>query len=76
VYVRVNAADEDVRARLGSRRKARAPDDHSDADETVYERMRAQTFEPPAEGHLELVNGPELEAEIARVSIQIEAASR
>ena len=74
-YVRVTASDEDTRARLASRRSGRAPGDHSEADEPIYERMRAQPFEPPAEGFLELVNGPGLSAEIDRIVAAIEAAS-
>ena len=37
--------------------------------------MRAQRFEPPAEGFLELVNGPELGKEIDRIVAAVEAAS-
>jgi len=58
VFVRVTADESEIRARLAERRSARAADDHSDADERVYERMRDRPFEPPAEGYLELVNGP------------------
>ena len=74
-YVRITASDEDARARLASRRAGRAPGDHSEADEPIYERMRAQPFEPPAEGFLELVNGPDLSAEIDRIVAAVEAAS-
>jgi len=74
-YVRVTASDEDTRARLASRRAGRAPGDHSEADEPIYERMRAQPFEPPAEGFLELVNGPDLAEEIDRIVLAVEAAS-
>jgi predicted kinase len=74
-YVRVTASDEDARGRLTSRRASRAPGDHSEADEPVYERMRAQPFEPPAEGFLDLVNGPELASEIDRIVATVEAAS-
>ena len=74
-YVRVTAADEETRARLAARRAARAPGDHSEADEPIYERMRAQPFEPPAEGFLELVNGPHLADEIERVVAAVEASS-
>ena len=66
-YVRVTASDEDARGRLASRRSGRAPGDHSEADEPIYDRMRAQPFEPPAEGFLELVNGPELSTAIDRI---------
>ncbi len=73
-YVRVTAPDGDVRERLASRRAARAPGDHSEADEPIYERMRAQPFEPPAEGFTELVNGPELSSGIDRVVAAVDAA--
>ena len=73
-YVRVTAPDEDVRARLASRRAARAPGDHSEADELIYERMRAKPFEPPDDGFIELVNGPELSSEIDRIVAAVEAA--
>ena len=72
--MRVTASDEDARGRLASRRAARAPGDHSEADEPIYERMRARPFEPPAEGYLELVNGPEVSKEIDRVVAVVEAA--
>ncbi|TMC43416.1 MAG: ATP-binding protein [Chloroflexi bacterium] len=75
VYVRVTASDEDARARLASRRAGRATGDHSEADESIYERMRAQPFEPPQEGFLELVNGPDLANEIDRIVSAVEAAS-
>ena len=73
-YVRITASDEDARGRLASRRSGRAAGDHSEADEPIYERMRAQPFEPPAEGFLELVNGPELSSEIDRIVAAVEAA--
>ena len=73
-YVRVTAPDEDVRARLASRRAARAPGDHSEADEPIYERMRAQPFEPPDDGFIELVNGPDLSSEIDRIVAAVDAA--
>lgn len=74
-YVRVTAPEPDTRARLESRRAARASGDHSEADESIYERMRAQPFEAPTEGFLELVNGPDLPQEIDRVVAVVEAAS-
>src|ERR1700694_1921756 len=73
-YVRITASDEDARGRLASPRRAGAREDHSEADEPIYERMRAQQFEPPAEGFLELVNGPDLSAEIDRIVAAVEAA--
>jgi predicted kinase len=72
-YVRVSAPDADVRARLAARATARTPGDHSDADERVYERMRALTFEAPAEGFLELVNGPDVARAVERIAEAIEA---
>jgi predicted kinase len=74
-FVRITASDEDTRARLASRRTARAAGDHSEADEPIYERMRAQPFEPPAEGFLVLVNGPGLAEEIDRIVASVEAMS-
>jgi predicted kinase len=74
-FVRVIASDEDTRARLASRRAGRAPGDHSEADELIYERMRAQPFEPPTEGFLDLVNGPDLAEEIDRIVSKVEALS-
>ena len=74
-FLRVTASDEDTRRRLASRRAGRAPGDHSEADEPIYERMRAQPFEPPADGFLELVNGPDLAMEIDRIVAAVEAAS-
>ena len=76
VFVRVSAPEAEVRARLLSRRAARAPDDHSDADEGVYERMRAQPFEPPPEGFLELVNGSDLARGVDLVVAAVDAATR
>lgn len=74
IFVRVTADDDAIRARLAERRRARAADDHSDADERVYERMRDRPFEPPAQGYLELVNGPDIEAAITRVAAEVERA--
>ena len=34
--------------------------------------MRERPFEPPADGHLELVNGPDLAAEIERIATEVE----
>ena len=72
VFVRVLADEAAIRGRLAQRRTARAADDHSDADERVYERMRDRPFEPPAEGHLELVNGDDLDAAIERIAREVE----
>jgi predicted kinase len=75
IYVRITASDDDARRRLASRRAARAAGDHSEADVPVYERMRAQPFEPPEEGFLELVNGSDVAGEIDRIVAAVEAAS-
>ncbi len=74
-YVRITGSDQDARARLESRRAGRAAGDHSEADESIYERMRAQPFEAPGEGFLELVNGPDLAEEVDRIVAAVEAAS-
>jgi hypothetical protein len=74
-FVRVTASDDDARARLASRRAGRAAGDHSEADERIYERMRAQPFEPPPEGFLELANGPDVARDIDRIASAVEAAS-
>jgi predicted kinase len=74
-YVHIVSSDEDVRGRLASRRTERAVGDHSEADESIYDRMRARSFEPPAEGFLELVNGPELAVEIDRIVAAVESGS-
>jgi predicted kinase len=72
VFVQVTADEAAIRGRLAQRRAARAPDDHSDADEGVYERMRDRPFEPPAEGHLELVNGPDVDANVEWIAAEVE----
>ena len=76
LFVRVSAPEAETRARLLSRSASRAAGDHSDADERVYERMRAQPFEPPTEGFLELVNGTELTGGIDAVVAAVDAATR
>jgi predicted kinase len=76
MFVRVSASDSEVRARLAARRAARAAGDHSDADESVYDRMTAMTFEAPAEGFHDLVNGADLANEIDRVVAGVEALTR
>ncbi|MEP7004043.1 MAG: ATP-binding protein [Chloroflexota bacterium] len=72
VFIRVTAAEAAIRGRLAQRRTARAADDHSDADERVYQRMRDRPFEPPAEGHLELVNDDDLDRAIERIAVDVE----
>jgi hypothetical protein len=34
--------------------------------------MRDRPFEPPAEGHLELVNGPDVDANVERIAAEVE----
>jgi len=72
IFVRVVADDAAIRGRLAQRRVARSADDHSDADERVYERMRDRPFEAPAEGYLELANGDGLDAAIERLAVAVE----
>lgn len=72
MFVQVVADEAAIRGRLAQRRTARSTDDHSDADERVYERMRDRPFEPPAEGHFELVNGDDLDAGIERIAREVE----
>jgi predicted kinase len=72
VFVHVTSDDAAIRTRLAQRRRSRADDDHSDADEGVYDRMRGRPFEPPAEGHLELVNGPAVAADVERIAVEVE----
>lgn len=67
-HVLVTADDAQVRARLLARARERAPGDHSEADVRVYERMRERVFEAPVAGYLEIHNGPNFAAEIARVT--------
>jgi predicted kinase len=74
VPVRVVADDAETLARLAARRVARAADDHSDADERVFRRMREQPFEPPEGEFVEIVNGAALDGEIARVLAAVERA--
>jgi predicted kinase len=72
VFVYVNASDADVRARLAARRTARAGDDHSDADERIYERMQSDGFEAPPEEYLTVTNGRDLASQIAAVVDAVE----
>ena len=74
VYVRVTSPEVDALSRLASRRAGRAADDHSDADESVFAKMRARTFEPPPGGYLELVNGPDLGQSVDDIVAAVEAA--
>jgi len=70
IHVRVVASEAQVLERLAERRRERRADDHSDADETIYRKMG--TFEPPEGGHVELANGPDLDAGIERVAKEVE----
>jgi uncharacterized protein len=70
LHVLVSADDVDTRARLAARAAARADGDHSDADVTVYDRMRERGFEAP-ERFVELRNGPDVAAEIERIARSI-----
>ena len=74
-HVLVTSPDADVRARLAQRGRERAAGDHSDADLGVYERMRSRAFEPPADGYLEIRNGPGVGAEIDRVAALLAGAT-
>jgi len=73
-HVLVTASEDETRARLDARSRGRAADDHSDADEGVYQRMRTREFEPPAGGYLEIHNGASLAGDIARVAAAVRAA--
>lgn len=71
-YVLVTADEESTHARLAERSRARAADDHSDADMRIYERMRARGFEPPPAGYVELRNGADVAEAIERVARAVE----
>ena len=73
-YVLVTADDASTRTRLAERSRARLAGDHSDADVSVYDRMRARGFEPPAEGYDEIRNGPGLEGDIDRLVARVRGA--
>ena len=73
VFVRISAPDTEIRTRLIARRVARAAHDHSEADETIYERMR-DSFEPPAAGFIEITNGPNVARDLERVVRAVEGA--
>ncbi len=70
VHVHVTADERETLARLAERRLGRREGDHSDADEAIYRKMTV--FEAPAEGHLELRNGPALPAEVERIVVEVE----
>lgn len=71
-HVLVTADETEILARLAARRRSRAPDDRSDADERVYQGMRARGFEEP-DDHLVIHNGADVESEIARVASELGA---
>jgi predicted kinase len=70
LHVLVVADDAEARARLAARLVDRADGDHSDADVSVYERMRLRGFEAP-ERFVELLNGPDLASEIERIAASL-----
>ena len=67
-HVLVVADEAEILARLAERRRARAAEDRSDADERVYRAMLARGFEVPEEAYLTIRNGRDLEREIERVA--------
>lgn len=71
-YVLVTSAESDALARLAERTRARAAEDHSEADERVYAAMRARGFQEPEGPYLTLSNGPDVSAEIERVASDVE----
>jgi predicted kinase len=71
VHVLVTADEEDVRARLLRRSRARGEGDRSDADVAVYERMRDAGLEAPGGGYLEVRSGPHLLADIDQVVARV-----
>jgi len=72
-HVLVVADQAETLARLAARRRARAADDRSDADERVYAAMRERGFEEPEEPYLTIRNGPGLAQEIERVAGELGA---
>ncbi|MBI2324256.1 MAG: ATP-binding protein [Chloroflexi bacterium] len=66
-HILVVADEAETLARLAERRRARAPDDRSDADERIFYGMRSRGFEEPDDPYLTIRNGPGLEAEIEHV---------
>lgn len=73
-YLLVTSDEPDTLARLALRGRARAADDHSEADERVYAAMRARGFEPPESPYLTLRNGGDPAAEVDRVARELEDA--
>ena len=72
-HVLISSDEAQTRARLLARARDRAAGDHSDADVRIYERMREHELEPPAGGHLEIHNGPNVADEVARVARVVRA---
>ena len=70
-HVLVTSDEAATLARLADRRRARAADDRSEADERVYELMRQRGFEEPNE-YETIANSPEVEREIDRVARELE----
>lgn len=62
-HVLVVADEGETLARLAQRRVARAAEDRSEADERIYEQMRARGLEAP-EAYVTLPNGADVEARI------------
>lgn len=72
-HVLVVAEEAEVLARLAERRRGRAAEDRSDADERVYAAMRESGFDPPPAPFLTVRNGPDLAAEIDRAAAELGA---
>lgn len=70
-HLLITSDEAETLARLAQRRRARAPDDRSDADERIYHGMRSRGFEEPDDPYLTLRNGPGLEGEIERVLVDL-----
>jgi predicted kinase len=71
-YALVTSTEAETLARLALRSRARAEDDHSEADERIYGSMRARGFEEPDVPYHTLANGPDLAGEIDRVAARLE----
>lgn len=73
-HVLVVADEADILARLAARRRGRAAEDRSDADERVYGAMRARGFEEPEVPYLTLRSGGTgVEAEVERIADELGA---
>src|SRR5262245_4042982 len=71
-YLLVTSSERDTLARLAQRARARAADDHSEADERIYGAMRSRGFDEPDVPYRTLVNGPDLEADVDRIAASLE----